>query len=85
MNGSVSEIFHLLQVCKSVAKSHGLEELNVWSSDIFRFRKSLVEAGFQKGAKHGLPITFIAIPIHAVDDFKLSYEMNIGMGVEEGY
>lgn len=85
IQGSRSNVKHLLEVCKSICKRHGLLELNVWNNSNALNNDLLVESGFSIGAEHGLPITIIAVNINAKNKLKIENQFNFGMGVEEGY
>ncbi|GEM_PF-4249807 len=85
MRGDNDDIINLLEACKTICRRHGLEEINVWTSDCFYYKEPLRLCGFNKGANHGLPVTLIAVSIKANEKFKFSNSMNFGMGVEEGY
>lgn len=85
LQGDEESVLYLLEICKSVSRKHGFDEVNIWSSAIFKYKNALSKAGFLKGAKHGLPVTLIAVSINADKDLSFFGEMNLGMGVEEGY
>lgn len=84
LRGSNDNVKILLEVAKSVAKRHGLNEINIWNSDIGHYNNVLQNCGFMKGANNGLPITIIAVNIKSNNKFKID-QFNFGMGVEEGY
>lgn len=84
MRGSNIYLRRLIEVAKSVAKRHGLEEINVWNNSDAKSHKALIDCGFSKGAEHGLPITIIAVRIKAREKIEIN-NYNFGMGVEEGY
>ncbi len=85
IQGSRNNAMILIEACKSVCKRHGLEELNIWNNHMFQFYDELKNCGFSIGAKHGLPITIIAIRINANKRLLIEKELNFVMGVEEGY
>ncbi|MGL5257097.1 MAG: GNAT family N-acetyltransferase [Proteocatella sp.] len=84
LNGVFENVQILLEAAKSIAKRHGLSELNIWAGNGFKYDDILNKAGFKSGAQHGLPITMIAVKINATESLVID-EYNFGMGVEEGY
>lgn len=84
MSGSPVYLKRLIEAAKSIAKRHGLTEINVWNTPKALYHQTLIECGFQSGAGHGLPITVIAVGINATEKMTID-TYNWGMGVEEGY
>lgn len=84
IRGSKENTLFLLKAILSIAKRHGIAELNIWCNEKYEFKDVLVEANFKNGATHGLPITIIAVQINANKPLVIG-GFNFGMGVEEGY
>lgn len=84
MEGDKSHLVRLIKAVQSIAKRHGVEEINVWNHEDFIYNDVLYECSFEQGARYGLPITIIAIKINANETLKIKH-YNFGMGVEEGY
>lgn len=85
MQGSKRNINKLINVIKSIAVNHGIEEINAWDNINSKYHDILKECGFVKGAKHGLPITLIAVRINSNTPLIFIQKNVFCMGVEEGY
>ncbi len=83
-NGNRKDVYFLLESAKVLAYRHGWDELNLWASENEFFMSEIIEAGYKKGAKHGLPISMISVNINKTSPLLLE-TCHIQMGVEEGY